>query len=145
MHGVLAVLVLAAGVASAGEELFPDVLRVDVRARNAACFDFFVTISSPYDSARRYADGFQVSDGRGRIFGEKTLWHHHGNEQPFTRALTCVKIPPPTAQVVVQARDQVSGYGGAKVAADLPGRATPPAAGKSTDGNPVSEDAEKPQ
>jgi len=60
----------------------------------------------------------------------KTVWysasskllHDHGNEQPFTRDLPGVSIPPGLRGVVIQARDQQYGYGGMTVEVVLPGR-----------------------
>ena len=101
---------------------FPDVLGVKVRAQASGKFDFDVTVSSPYDSPNRYADGFRVVGGEGRIYGERKLWHDHAGEQPFTRDLYGVTIPLGVRVVVLQARDQRYGYGGGTVEAVLPGR-----------------------
>jgi hypothetical protein len=102
--------------------LFPDVLAVQVRPAGRGVFDFDVTVSSPYDTPGRYADGFRVSAPDGRVLGERTLWHDHQHEQPFTRDLHGVRIPPAIQTLTVQARDQLSGYGGRLVTLRLPGR-----------------------
>lgn len=101
---------------------FPDVIDVRVRAAGANAFDFDVTVSSPYDTASRYADGFRVSTPAGEVLGERKLLHDHQNEQPFTRDLHAVRIPPHVKAVVVQARDQEHGYGGRSIEVRLPGR-----------------------
>ncbi len=106
----------------AAEVRFPDVLSATVRARSADSFDFDVTISSPYDTRQRYADGFRVTQLSGEVLGERTLWHDHQNEQPFTRDLYGVKIPAVVRQVRIQARDQKHGYGGASFVVALPAR-----------------------
>jgi hypothetical protein len=100
----------------------PDVLGATVRRRDAETFDFDVTVSSPYDSPQRYADAFRVADRDGTVYGERTLLHDHATEQPFTRDLYGVRIPAAVRTVVVQARDQKYGYGGATVEVVLPGR-----------------------
>ncbi len=121
---------LAAGLAAFGgqaapaqEQTHPDVIAVQVRAAGTDRFDFDVTVSSPYDTPRRYADGFRVGglDGQA-IFGERKLWHDHAGEQPFTRDLHGVRIPPGVRQVRIQARDQTHGYGGRGMDVALPGR-----------------------
>ena len=111
-----------AATAPAGEQRYPDVLAVNVQARGADRFDFDVTVSSPYDSAQRYADAFRVSDNGGRVFGERKLLHDHADEQPFTRDLHGVAIPPGVRSVLVQARDRKHGYGGKTAVVTLPGR-----------------------
>jgi hypothetical protein len=104
------------------EQRFPDVLAVQVRAASAGVFNFDVKVSSPYDTPQRYADGFRVTTPQGEVLGERTLWHDHQGEQPFTRDLHGVKIRTGVSTVLVQARDQVHGYGGAVVQVTLPGR-----------------------
>jgi hypothetical protein len=81
-----------------------------------------VTVSSPYDTPGRYADGFRVVGTDGKVYGERTLLHDHADEQPFTRDLYGVRIPPGVRSVVVQARDQRYGYGGKTVEVALPER-----------------------
>ncbi len=104
------------------EQRFPDVVAVAVKASGPDQFDFDVTISSAYDTPRRYADGFRVYTGDRKVLGERKLLHDHQNEQPFTRDLHGVRIPQPTKRVLVQARDQKYGYGGKVVEVALPGR-----------------------
>ncbi|MCU0805035.1 MAG: hypothetical protein MUF79_08105 [Burkholderiales bacterium] len=104
------------------EQRFPDVVSVEVRASGPNAFDFDVTVSSPYDTPQRYADGFRVYAQTGQVFGERKLLHDHQDEQPFTRDLYAVKVPPGVKTVVVQARDQKYGYGGKAVEVVLPGR-----------------------
>jgi hypothetical protein len=101
----------------------PDVVDVKVRqARDGKLFDFDVTLSSPYDTNKRYADAFRVGNGKGLTFGERILLHDHQDEQPFTRDLYEVDIPPGVKEVVVQGRDQKFGYGGKTMTVKLPGR-----------------------
>jgi hypothetical protein len=101
---------------------YPDVMKVAVQARSGNLFDFDVTILSPYDTAQRYADAFRVVSSDGTSYGERILLHDHANEQPFTRELHGVSIPPGVRIVIVQARDKKYGYGGKTVEAVLPGR-----------------------
>ncbi len=115
-------LCLLAHGAAPAEQRFPDVLSVKVSAAANGAFDFDVTISSPYDTPDRYADGFRVTTQNGELLGERKLWHDHQHEQPFTRDLYAVKIPPHVKSVLVQARDQKYGYGGKTVEVVLPGR-----------------------
>ena len=117
------ILLLAGGGAlSAEPQRYPDVVSARVQPRTPDTFDFDVTVSSPYDTPARYADAFRVMGQDGAVFGERQLLHNHGNEQPFTRDLHGVRIPPGIRVVVIQARDQRYGYGGKAVEIVLPGR-----------------------
>lgn len=104
------------------EQRHPDVIDVRITARGANRFDFAVTMSSPYDTGQRYADAFRVLDADGKTLGERVLFHDHADEQPFTRKLNDVAIPPALRKVTVQGRDQKFGYGGKTMDVALPGR-----------------------
>ncbi len=106
----------------AADTLFPDVLSVQVKARTPDTFDFDVTISSPYDSPQRYADGFRAVGPDGVELGVRKLLHDHASEQPFTRDLYGVKVPPGVRVVTIQGRDKVNGWGGKTQQVPLPGR-----------------------
>ena len=108
--------------AAESTQQYPNVVAVKVKSSGADTFNFDATISSPYDSAQRYADAFRVIGIDGQVFGERKLLHDHADEQPFTRDLYFVKIPRGIRVVVVQARDQKYGYGGNTVDVILPGR-----------------------
>ncbi|MBT9568110.1 MAG: hypothetical protein IV085_07405 [Thiobacillus sp.] len=113
---------VAAQATGAAEQKFPDVIEVRVQARGDQRFDFDVTVSSPYDTPQRYADAFRVVGPDGTPLGERILFHDHASEQPFTRDLYGVRIPPGVRAVVVQARDKKYGYGGKPRQVSLPGR-----------------------
>ncbi len=117
-----AAVAATAGLAHSQDDRFPDVLEVKVRAKGAGSFDFDVTISSPYDTPQRYADAFRATGKDGRVFGERMLLHDHADEQPFTRDLYGVTIPPEVGTVIIQARDRKFGYGGRGAEVALPGR-----------------------
>ena len=109
-------------MAQTNAQRFPDVVGVKVSARGNGVFDFDVTLSSPYDTPQRYADAFRVVGAAGQIYGERILLHDHADEQPFTRELTRVVIPPGVTRVRVEGRDQAHGYGGTSRDVALPGR-----------------------
>ena len=46
---------------------YPDVVAVELRPVGDRVFDVVVTISSPYDSPERYADGWRVLDPEGNV------------------------------------------------------------------------------
>lgn len=101
------------------ETKFPTILDVSVKSTGST-FSFTVTISSPYDTHERYADGFRVLDTEGNEMGLRVLWHDHANEQPFSRSLTGVKIPSDITSVFIEARDKTYGWSGVLEEVTLP-------------------------
>lgn len=67
-----------------------------------------------------YANAFEVLDPQGQVLGVRELLHPHVNEQPFTRSLSGVVIPPEMAFITIRAKDSVHEYGGAEFRIDLP-------------------------
>lgn len=66
-----------------------------------------------------YADAWRVVGADGTIFGTRTLYHPHENEQPFTRSLGGVAIPKDMTTVYVEAHDKVHGWSPQRVQVDL--------------------------
>jgi hypothetical protein len=102
-----------------GEQRFPDVVFADATVSSSG-WSFAVTISSPYDSPDRYADGWRVLGPDGTEYGFRLLTHDHASEQPFTRALDGVEIPEDVTMVTIEGRDQEFGFGGATFDLTLP-------------------------
>ena len=100
--------------------LYPNVIGVEVGGQGSDTYSFDVTISSGYDSAERYADGIRIIGDDGRVYADLELIHDHAAEQPFTRSLSDVVIPPEIRRVTVEARDLRYGWGGETVSVELP-------------------------
>ncbi len=103
------------GTGTRADQSYPDVVAAAAMETAPGTWRFDVTISSPYDSADRYADGFRVVGRDGTVYGTKELLHDHATEQPFTRSLEGVEIPDGVDSVVVEGHDLVNGWGGASV------------------------------
>lgn len=95
-----------------------DVLAVEL-IPGANGYSVRVTVASADTGWEKYADLWTVSTADGVVLGERVLAHPHVEEQPFTRQLDGVAIPPGTTAVVVAARDSVLGFCGATVTADV--------------------------
>ena len=54
------------------------------------------------------------------MLGERVLAHPHETEQPFTRSLSGVAIPPNIAEVTVAAHDLVLGFCGTELTVAVP-------------------------
>lgn len=111
----------AGAAPDSGEQRYPDVLGVEATPSDDGTWSFAVTISSPYDTPERYADGWRVLGPDGEVYGEHMLMHDHAGEQPFTRTQRGVTIPTGVDEVTVEGRDQEYGYGGATVTITLGG------------------------
>ncbi len=102
------------------ETRFPDVIDAVAVQGDDGLFRFEVTVSSPYDSAERYADAWRVIAPDGAELGIRELAHDHAGEQPFTRALDGVEVPPGITEVTIEARDSANGWGGATFEVAIP-------------------------
>ena len=101
------------------DQQFPDIIGATASTTNGA-WTFQVTVSSPYDSPERYADGWRVIGPDGTEYGFRLLTHDHASEQPFTRSLSDVQIPDDVEVVTIEGRDQLNGFGGATFELTLP-------------------------
>ena len=105
---------------AAQDQAHPDVLEAELTGQQDGQFMIAVTISSPYDSPDRYADGWRVMTPDGEVLAEHELAHDHANEQPFTRTRGPFEIPEDVTGVVVEGHDQENGYGGETVTVEVP-------------------------
>ncbi len=99
-------------VGATADDQFPSVVEVKSTFNDDGTFDFDVTMTSPYDTPQRYADGWRVVGPDGTEYGTHTLAHDHADEQPFTRQQSNVEIPDDVTEVVIEGRDLVNGFGG---------------------------------
>lgn len=114
-----ALLVVAAtvGPAAAGEA---DVVAAELRPEGAGRYTAEVTVRHADTGWDHYADRWEVLAPDGTLLGARTLHHPHVDEQPFTRSLRGLAIPPEVARVTVRARDSVHGFGGAEITLPVP-------------------------
>lgn len=67
-----------------------------------------------------YADHWRILAPNGEELGRRVLLHPHENEQPFTRSLSGVEMPPGLEYVIIDAHDSVHEYGGNQFKLTLP-------------------------
>lgn len=109
---------IAAGTAWSGQA---DVLDASVApGPSGSGFDFSVTLRHADTGWDHYANRWEVIGPDGRVLATRTLWHPHVDEQPFTRVLKAVMIPPTTTWVRVRGHDLIHGYGGREVTLSVP-------------------------
>ena len=106
-----------AGAAFAGEA---DVVAVKPIRESGNSWRFDVTVKSNDTGWKHYADAFEILTPEGELLGRRILYHPHETEQPFTRSLSGVKIPPEVKSVVVRARHKPRGYDGETMTIRLP-------------------------
>ncbi len=89
-----------------------DVIRVSFE-RNGDSLAFAVTIRHADEGWDHYADRFEIVALDGTVLAIRELTHPHVEEQPFTRSIGGVRIPPGIGgEVVVRAHDSVHGFTG---------------------------------
>lgn len=109
-----------ADVSEEAAQRFSDVVDAELNATGDGQYQIAVTMSSPYDSPERYANGWRVLDQDGTVLAEHDLAHHHANEQPFTRTRGPFEIPDAVNEVTVEGRDLEHDYGGQTMTIDVP-------------------------
>lgn len=94
---------------------------VDVKAHQLGdkTWNFSVTLKHEDAGWDHYANEWQIIGEDNKIFGTRTLYHPHVDEQPFTRNLSGVKIPEGVKSVRVIAKDTVHGLSHHAVKLDL--------------------------
>lgn len=105
------------GSAYAGEA---DVIAAKVRRSAPDTFSFDVTVKSNDKSGRYFADWFEVLTPDRKLLARRELLHDHADEQPFSRDLSGVKIPPGIDTVIIRAHHNVKGYDGKTLTVRLP-------------------------
>lgn len=113
------VSLFAVGVncASAGEA---DVIDASVSRTGENTYSFAVTVRHDDTGWEHYANRWQVLTPDGVVLGERVLLHPHVSEQPFTRSLSGVVVPPDIDKVIIRAGDSVHEVGGKELRLSLP-------------------------
>ncbi len=98
----------------------PEVVAVELRQTAVGVFTVTTTVRSVDVEGVSFADAWEVRDLAGSVLGTRILTHPHANEQPFTRSLSDVPIPPEVSLVEVDARDSARGFCGASLTVEVP-------------------------
>ncbi|TCS61777.1 hypothetical protein [Varunaivibrio sulfuroxidans] len=115
----LAVVGLQTPPAFAGKA---DVVAARATPLGGGRYRFDVTVRHDDQGWGHYADRFEILSPAGAVLGTRVLLHPHDDEQPFTRALGSLRIPPAMHRVRIRAHDKRDGYGGRELILALPGR-----------------------
>ena len=121
---LLVVLAIVIGVSWSGETAAGKASVVNATASRGVrdTFSFSVTVRHADTGWKHYANKFEILTPDGKVLGTRVLFHPHVDEQPFTRGLGNVKIPPGISSVIVRASDTVHKAGEETFTVKLPGR-----------------------
>lgn len=123
LRPVLAAALLFTGSAHAHA---PRVIKAELHESGPGTYRIDVTIRHADTGWDHYADKWEVLAPDGRVLGTRVLYHPHVNEQPFTRSLSGLKLPPDIRFVQVRPHDKVHGAGALSAQIPVPGRWVPP-------------------
>jgi len=87
-----------------------EIVSATARADGDGFWTFTVTLRHDDTGWSHYADGWAVIAPDGRVLGVRELLHPHVREQPFTRSLSRVEIPPTIDEVFIRARTNKEGW-----------------------------------
>lgn len=104
-------------VAAAGEV---DVVNAVAEKTDDGIYRFTVTLRHADTGWDHYADRWEVVAPDNTVLGRRKLFHPHVDEQPFTRSLGNVRIPPGITEVTIRGHDSVHGFGGKEMTIKLP-------------------------
>jgi hypothetical protein len=105
-YGLLLFMLFVTNMASAGQVT---IKHADFEKQGAS-WTIAVTLQHADTGWDHYADGWRIVMEDGKVLGHRTLYHPHVNEQPFTRNLSGVVIPPEINIVFIEAHDKVHGW-----------------------------------
>ncbi len=100
-----------------------DVVGVSAVQTGAGIWRFDVTVQHADAGWDHYANAWDVVAPDGAVLGTRRLLHPHDLEQPFTRSLSGVAVPPAVTAVDIRAHDSVHEFGGLVVRVVLVGEA----------------------
>ena len=97
-----------------------DVIAAEMQPGGDGTWRISATVRHADEGRGHYADAWQALAPDGRVLATRELHHPHVDEQPFTRSLRGVRIPPGVSAVPIRARDSVHGHGGRRVTLTVP-------------------------
>ncbi len=97
-------------MASTGLANEVEIVDVVVKKTSENTFLFKVTLKHDDKGWDHYANEWQILSPDGEVLGTRVLAHPHVQEQPFTRNLEYVYVPPTITEVTIRAQDSVHGW-----------------------------------
>ncbi len=120
MKNLLPILAVLTGVVAFETPAFSgEVTIVDVAVSCTTDCRFSVTLLHEDEGWEHYANQWDVVTLDGKLIKSRVLVHPHVDEQPFTRSLSGVSIPPGVKAVKIRARDIKHGYSSQEYTVEL--------------------------
>ncbi len=120
MKNLLPILTVLPGVVAFETPAFSgEVTIVDVAVSCTTDCRFSVTLLHEDEGWEHYANQWDVVTLDGKLIKSRVLVHPHVDEQPFTRSLSGVSIPPGVKAVKIRARDIKHGYSSQEYTVEL--------------------------
>ncbi|MHC4222325.1 MAG: hypothetical protein ACYST9_07885 [Planctomycetota bacterium] len=120
MIRLLSAWTIVIGLMSSASVYGGEVQIVDVKVTCSNSCTFSVTLKHGDEGWQHYANQWDVMTMDGKLLKSRVLYHPHVDEQPFTRSLSGVKIPPGTTTVKIRARDLKHGYSSNEYTVQIP-------------------------
>jgi len=99
-----------------------EIVNTKVSVGHDGRYGFAVTLRHADKGWDHFADRWDVLAPDGTVLGSRVLMHPHVNEQPFTRSLSGISIPPGLKSVNIRAHDKQHGDSPELFSVTLPGR-----------------------
>ena len=96
-----------------------EILQVEFFQKGINTWQASATLKHADEGWKHYADAWRVMLPSGLVAGLRTLHHPHVDEQPVTRSLANIEIPPGVEKVTVEAHDKIHGWAKKQVQVDL--------------------------
>lgn len=96
-----------------------EIVNVKFALAHSGAWNVSTTLRHADTGWEHYADAWRVVTGDDEVLATRVLHHPHVEEQPFTRSLADIVIPPGSVVVYVQAHDKVHGWGSSPVKVNL--------------------------
>lgn len=97
-------------LAGAGLADSPRVVAASASPEGGGLWTISVTLSHPDTGWDHYASGWKILAPDGSVLGFRELTHPHADEQPFTRGLAGVAIPPGLREILIVPRCTMDGW-----------------------------------
>lgn len=96
-----------------------DVVKANAERAVDGSYTFHVSLRHEDTGWDHFANRWEIMSTDGKLLATRVLNHPHVDEQPFTRSLAGVKLPPGTTEVIIRGHDSVHGYQGKTLAVKL--------------------------
>jgi len=109
-------LLLLVSIAHAGDV---KIVSAEFNKNHNNTWNIDVTLKHADTGWEHYADNWRIVDSKGKVLGNRVLYHPHVDEQPFTRSLSNITFSGTTSAIYVEAHDSKHGWTKNRLKIDL--------------------------